>query len=181
MKNYGLYKMSDIPVADLNNLIVEKVNELHLDCGLKMDQDVVAHTVKKTMEILSTKYKSWYWDEFCAVCKMGITGSYGTNVVKINFQTISTWMKKAEQGRGSAYATKSLTESNQFKKELSNVDYSKAAKNWAPVMFLRFDFGIRFEKPFDLKNAIARNEISQVALQSLSEKYPYVLTVGYPL
>ncbi len=179
--DFDRIRLGDISRFQLNDLLVDKVEELHLDCGLKMDASIVQHTVKKILDLLSLKYKSWCWGEFTDVCKQGITGVYGSTAFKINFQMLATWMKKAEAARGSMFAGKNISENENFKKHDADTDYKKNAKNWGPLMYLRFDYGLKFSTPADLKKAIENDQIPGLAKQSLQEKYPYVLTVGYPL
>ena len=181
MNDYDRLKISDIAKSQLNDMLVDKIEELHMDCGLKMDASIAQHTVKKMVELLGTKYKSWCWGEFTAVCRQGITGVYGTTSVKINFQALATWMKKAELARGAIYASRNMTENEQFKTQDVNVNYNQNGRNWGPVMYLHFEYALNFNSPKDLKSAILNNQLPQLARQGLEEKYPYVLTVGYPL
>lgn len=112
--DFSRTEIKDISRTDIAGLVFDIVEDLHKMCSQKIDDDNVQFTVKKFCELLNGPYRSWCWGEVRSVMNLGVTGSYGSKSEKINFQTLSTWMKKAQQGRSSNYAGKSIFEAHQI-------------------------------------------------------------------
>lgn len=180
--DYSRTKFSDISRSDLKGLLNDKIKELHLDCSQKPDETIIAHTATKMLSLMQSKYRSWYWGDFTAVCNQGICGGYGgiSSIVRINFQTLATWMKKAAHVRTEADVNRQIAENNQHKKEDIKCDYKAAGRNWGPVIQVKLQYGYDFKNPDGLKKAIANNEVPPLALDFLRKEYPYTNTVGYP-
>lgn len=106
--------IKDISRTDVAGLVFDIVEDLHKMCSQKIDDDNIQFTVRKFVELLNGPYRSWCWGEVRSVMNLGVTGSYGYKNEKINFQTLSTWMKRAVAGRSSNYAEKSIYEANQM-------------------------------------------------------------------
>ena len=112
--DFSRTQIKDISRTDVTGLVFDIVDDLHKMCSQKIDDDNVQFTVKKFVELLNGPYRSWCWGEVRSVMNMGVTGSYGYKNEKINFQTLSTWMKRAQAGRSSNFADKSIYEAHQI-------------------------------------------------------------------
>lgn len=115
--DYSRDRIRDISRSDVRGLVFDIVEDLHKMCSQKIDDENVKFTVQKFSELLFGPYQSWCWGEVRSVMNLGVTGSYGFKNEKINFQTLSTWMKRAQAGRSSNYAEKSIYEAHQLSGE----------------------------------------------------------------
>lgn len=115
--DFSRTQIGDISRMDVTGLVFDIVEDLHKMCSQKIDDDNIQFTVKKFVELLNGPYRSWCWGEVRSVMNLGVTGSYGYKNEKINFQTLSTWMKRAVASRSSNYAEKSIYEAHQLSGE----------------------------------------------------------------
>lgn len=129
MDDYSRTQIKNIPVSDLKSIVFDLVEELHLDCSQKIDTDLMQHTCKKAVELLVGPYSSWHWGDVRGVMRLGITGEYGKTGERINFQTISTWFKRAQQRRGANWADRSVDEAHNM--GLNTVgDFKSISMRW---------------------------------------------------
>lgn len=128
-KDFSLQKVKDISRTDVIWIIDELITELHLDCSQKIDESVYPHTVKKFVELVTTLYKSWCVGEIRSVMRNGITGVYGGKNERINFQTLSTWMKRAQAGRASNFSERSVYDAHELSGQTVK-DFGSFSDKW---------------------------------------------------
>jgi hypothetical protein len=128
-KDFSLHKVKDISRTDVIGIIDELITELHLDCSQKIDESVYPHTVKKFVELVSTMYKSWCVGEIRSVMRNGITGVYGGKNERINFQTLSTWMKRAQAGRATNFSERSVYDAHELPVQTVK-DFGSLSDKW---------------------------------------------------
>jgi len=177
-----LTKIKDALGPDLKDSLVDEVMDLHLDAGLKMDESIGQHTVEKMYGLLTAKYKNWCWGDIVAVFNMGIVGGYtssASNMCRINFKTLATWLRKAKLNRQATFARTTIEENSRYKNE--KFDYTKTSKNWLPLVYLKVQKGIDVKNPAGLKNAILQNKLTVPIVEMLKKRYPYVFSNKYPI
>lgn len=173
-----LLKISEISISQLNELIIDKLTELHNDCSKTIDTTIFEHTKNKFFKLLQTKYRSWAWGEVNAVMNQGVTESFG-KFRAIDFATIAGWMKKAENLRSANYATKSITENSEIKQGEVKI-FKKNANDWAPVIQMNLRYkDKRFESPAELKNAVRHGNLTVGEEKFLRDNYPRVFSAEY--
>jgi len=127
--DYDRDKIRDISRTDLKLIVLGLVEELHKDCGQKIDDDLLQHTSMKFSSMICGGFSSWYWGDVRRVCLSGITGAYGTRIERITFQTLMTWMKRAQQQRGVNYAEKEIQEAGSMN-NLTHTDFINLSGRW---------------------------------------------------
>ena len=114
MSDFNFTQIEQISKATIYEFVKAMIEELHLDCSQKIDTEAVAHTAKKFTELLFSRFKTWTWDEIQRVSNQGISGEFGKTGERINYQTLSSWMRSAQNRKIVVNGDKSIFEAHQM-------------------------------------------------------------------
>lgn len=160
MVDHSRDRIKDISRQDVATLVDELLMELHMDCSKKIDPDIFTHTTKKFTNLLIGQFSSWYWGEVLSVTKMGLSGSYGPYANQLNFQSLYTWMKKAQQSRSANYADKSIEEAKLQNNSIVG-DFKNISHKWKEFRQYMENEGLWFIDNISEKNCNHFHEAKQ--------------------
>lgn len=119
-------KICEMAKSDLTIKVLDLIEELHKDTSQKIDVEIVEHTTGKVVWFLQQEMKNWTLGKVRRACQLGITGEFDTRTGKINFQTMSSWLKKAKLMFGTE------DRENEQAEDIFNdgFDYAAEAQSW---------------------------------------------------
>jgi hypothetical protein len=98
-QRYHDYRISNIHKPDVRELLKEKIKELILDFGQKVEtvaeQDALIYLVNRVNDLILQKYRYWTWGDIELAMDRGKVGQYSRGTVsssKVTVQKIETWL-----------------------------------------------------------------------------------------
>lgn len=152
--DYERVRIKDISRTDVKLLVIGLIEELHKDCGQRIDEELLQHTTLKFSDLLGIQFATWHWGDIRRLCQNGIAGGYGGKSERINYQTLLTWMKRAQKERGSNYAEKEIQDSK-YMNNLTVGDWGSKAMRWREFQEYMTSKQLWFLDNISLKNCDA--------------------------
>jgi hypothetical protein len=90
-------RISDLNEDDFKIWIMDELTDLMNDCGQKIDNDMLIHSVRRLRGVLFLgKYRSWYVGDVHATFQVGLSGAYGM-FTKVTVKSLLQFLNQAQR------------------------------------------------------------------------------------